>query len=860
MKWLSDQEELSLNNCDREPIHIPDQIQTFGTVLATDGELNEVYFVGANSEEFLGATPKTLFEQLLSVHLDESLLHSVRNTLTTSGTVHQRVRVGIFDVNNTPREIFVHRNDDGLPVIEFEKYSKGPESHIAAPIDKTRQYLANAAQTKNLEQLLEFCVTALRELTGYDRVKAYRFAADGSGEVLAESLASGVPSMLGLRYPAWDVPKQARALQVVNPLRLLNNFDAEPIPLLSSGKGPEQLDLTFAHLRGISSIHVEYMKNMDVGGSMSLGLIVDEKLWGLLACHHMTPRLISSDVRIAAELFAQMISLMIKERLSLMRVEAAKDASQTRQLILAKADATKDLLNAFPSLSSHLGGLIGCDGFALLREDKLLTDGSTPSAAAIREIAEFDPKNEELVQSSDNLINSDFLLDLSAKSEVELHKTAGCVLIRASAAAPLQIMFFRDEVARTVKWAGKPEKIISEGPLGPRITPRGSFDAYLEEQSGRCEPWSDFDLASANEVQRLLAQLAQKADRHEAIRNKDLLSHQRQQDLMIAELNHRVKNILALIRSLSRQAKASSGSLESYALALEQRIAALAAAHDLAVSDSMKGVSLRNILKTELSPYLQDDSSQAILSGPLVGLRADVAPMIALVFHEVISNAAKYGSLSAQDGVVQARWKLDDSKGLAFDWRELGGPAVVEPARHGFGRSLIERAIPYEFDGQAKLNFEPSGLHFSFILPAENLVELEDESSVILSKAHHDQSKPIAGKRVLLLEDNIVLAMDMQASLQRLGASEILDASSTDDALKLVEKQEFDLAVLDMNLRGKVEFDVAVALQERKTPFVFVTGYGSQFDIPKSLEKARILTKPIDEGTLSHALKEALGQ
>ena len=164
-----------------------------------------------------------------------------------------------------------------------------------------------------------------------------------------------------------------------------------------------------------------------------------------------------------------------------------------------------------------------------------------------------------------------------------------------------------------------------------------------------------------------------KSEREQLSRHKELVSHQRQQDLLIAELNHRVKNILALIRSLSRQAKDSSASLESYALALEQRIAALAAAHDLAVSDSMRGVSLRGILETELGPYIREDEAQAILSGPVVGLRADVAPMIALVIHEIVSNAAKYGALSTPEGIVQARWEQSD-QGLSFHWRELGGP------------------------------------------------------------------------------------------------------------------------------------------------------------------------------------------
>ena len=364
-------------------------------------------------------------------------------------------------------------------------------------------------------------------------------------------------------------------------------------------------------------------------------------------------------------------------------------------------------------------------------------------------------------------------------------------------------------------------------------------------------------MTAAREIQVMLTQITAKAEKEQLSRHKDMVSHQRQQDLMIAELNHRVKNILALIRSLSRQAKQSSASLESYALALEQRIAALAAAHDLAVSDSMRGVSLRGILDTELGPYVASDASQVMLSGPTVGLRADVAPMIALVFHEIVSNAAKYGALSTGEGIVQAKWSVDDEH-LRFSWRELGGPPVEPPKRHGFGRSLIERAIPYEFDGQVSLDYDPGGLRFAFELPVRHLVDLEDETTPALAPQVSEIKRIASGRAVLLVEDNVVLAMDMVESITRLGAERVETAATIADGLRAVETDPYDFAVLDMNLRGEVAFDLALTLRAKKVPFVFVTGYGSKIDVPPDLRDVPILTKPVDDGTLSRGIEGIL--
>ncbi len=844
---------LALDKCDREPIHRPGCIQPFGALLVTPIDLSSVDFVSDNTADILGMVPDSIIGKPLSDLLNEQTLHDIRNMLTLSTSRTQRERVGTTQVAQRMIEVFAHRNAADLAVIELEPLDLSDQNGEKAPIDRMRLILAQAAQQSDINKFMHVCVHGIRSLTGYDRVKAYRFASNGDGEIIAEARSPEVDSFLGLRYPAWDIPTQARALQIRNPIRMLSNVRQSPVALIGRVDDPDMLDLGLAHLRGVSAIHVEYLKNMGVSATMSIALVVDGKLWGMFACHHMSPLVLRSDTRIAVELFGQMISLAIQQKLEVHATQARARAEKARRTILADTNATSDLLYAFPTFGPTLQSVIPSDGLAVMRDGKIQSIGSVPSEEALKAIAQQYSADDNIIEGVESLAASDW-----AKGQ-DLRDSAGCLQICCAATAPLQILFFRDEKTRNITWAGRPEKDIQPDDGGWKLSPRASFASYLEQQRDHAEPWSADDLEAAKELQRLLTQISSKDERAQMQRHNDLVAHQRQQELMIAELNHRVKNILALIRSLSRQAKASSDSLESYAQALEQRIAALSTAHDLAVSNTMQGVSLRGMLETELTPYLADNRAQVIIAGPVIGLRADVAPMIALVLHEVVTNATKYGALSTADGIVKISWSLE-GESLSFSWREIGGPKVTPPTRHGFGRSLIEKTVPYEFDGTTELDFPPEGVTLTFTLPAVTLVDIQKDAGVQVAPSIGVVKKVASGRHALMVEDNIVLAMDMVESLSRLGASPIDSAATAEEAMRLAQRNTYDFAVLDMNLRGSVSFDVAEYLKERAVPFIFVTGYGSSIDMPETLRDVKILTKPLDDGTLSANLEIILNK
>lgn len=309
-------------------------------------------------------------------------------------------------------------------------------------------------------------------------------------------------------------------------------------------------------------------------------------------------------------------------------------------------------------------------------------------------------------ETSDNIVSCESLQELNFQDDA----CAGALALRLHQESQDLVIFFREEAKVSVTWAGAPEKDIIEEDDGPRLKPRGSFAAYKEAVNGKCQPWEKHTLLSANEIRLSLA----KADA--ALFRRLSRKEERQRSIYIAELNHRVRNTLALIRSISRRSQESSNSLESYARALEHRITALAVAHDLATNQFTSGVNIRTVFETEAKPFVSNDKQQLFISGEPYLMKADVAPIFALVVHELMTNCVKHGSLSVPDGSVHIN--IESHKGkIKIHWSEKGGPAVEIPAKQGFGLGLIEQAIPYELEGESTVEFHPDGLSVTLWFP-----------------------------------------------------------------------------------------------------------------------------------------------
>jgi two-component sensor histidine kinase/CheY-like chemotaxis protein len=392
-----------------------------------------------------------------------------------------------------------------------------------------------------------------------------------------------------------------------------------------------------------------------------------------------------------------------------------------------------------------------------------------------------------------------------------------------------------------VKWAGAPYKVYDEGPKGPRLTPRKSFELWQQTVAGQSKPWSAADIRIAESLRvTLLEVILQLSD----LAARERRGAQERQDLMIAELNHRVRNILSLVRALVAQSKDTAASVEEFASVLGGRIQALARAHDQITNLNWAPVALRMLVESEAGAYLGARADRVKIAGPDVALVPKAFATLALVVHEMMTNSAKYGALADSTGQVEVVWRLDPASSLVIDWKESGGPPVQPPSRRGFGTTIIERSVPFDLKGDAEIRFDLLGVQATFVIPA-NYVQLMPSITGAEMRIEEQQS---TARRIsdtaLIVEDNLIIAMAAEVILLDLGARHVDTAASVDQALRSIERTKPNFALLDLNLGSESSIKVAQKLTEIGVPFIFATGYGERAPIPVELAAAPVIQKP----------------
>lgn len=857
MTGVSGDFTVNLSNCDREPIHQLGAIQSFGFLIALSTDWL-VKRASANVPEWLGVSAEALLGAPATDILTEAAIHALRNRLTLLRGEDSLER--LFDVpalRNHPGhfDLALHMTGDTI-VVEIEPCTADSTSDAASTI---RAMMGRLDEKTSLPDFFREGARQVRALTGFDRVMVYRFEADGSGVVVAEAARSGIGSFLDLRYPASDIPVQARALYVRNPFRIIADVNAAPVPIVPQrDETGAPLDLSISVLRSVSPIHIEYLKNMGVAASMSISIIVEGRLWGLFACHHYGgARCPGFERRSIAELFGQMFALKLesRERKAMSAYEAAARATSDRLLAAVAGDA--GLLDDPEWLGGRLREVVPCDGIAIWIDGKVAFSGTTPPpeqfAAIVRRLN---------AMAAGRVFATDHLSDVLPHAIDFAETGAGLLAIPISRSPRDYVLLFRQELVRSVTWAGDPHKPAQLGPNGPRLTPRKSFEAWSQEVRGRSAPFTEPELRVAEMLRASLIEIV--------LRLSDDAQEERRraserQELLIAELNHRVRNILGLIRGLVRQSRAPGIDAAAYIGLLEGRIEALARAHDQITEDNWSPAPLGRLLRTEAAAYLGERSGRLEQDGPLVLLRPTAFSTMALVFHELMTNSAKYGALS-DSGTVAVRWWLDEMGDCRIEWRERGGPAVQPPSRQGFGTTIIQRSVPYDLGGTAAVRYPLTGLEAEFCIPARHVVL----DSAAAARAHAQAAEmqqaesgaaggdAVLRGPVLLVEDSLIIAMDAEDILARLGACRVATAASVAAALDELDAEQFEVAVLDVNLGPETSLPVADALRRAGVPFVFATGYGEQLALPEEHAGTPVLQKPYTALNMSRVLEDLL--
>ncbi len=490
--------------------------------------------------------------------------------------------------------------------------------------------------------------------------------------------------------------------------------------------------------------------------------------------------------------------------------------------------------------------MIACDGIAIWSDGEIKLSGETPTESEVQDLVKFINRT-----SPGRICASSEIGKVYAAGESFRDRAAGFLAIPISRAPRDCLIFFRREILRHVSWAGHGAKVYTVGPHGPRLTPRKSFELWQEVVHGQSSPWSAADLQIAEGLRiTLLEVILQLAD----LAARERKGAQERQELMIAELNHRVRNILSLVRGLVAQSKDSAQSTEEFASVLGGRIQALARAHDQITSLNWAPVALKSLVESEAGAYLGARADRIKMGGPEVALDPKAFATLALVVHEMMTNSAKYGALADSTGQVEIVWTIDRSAGLVIDWKESGGPPVQPPSRRGFGTTIIERSIPFDLKGDAELRFDLLGVNARFVIPA-NYVDMVTSISGIATKVEAKQPEPtrLSGT-ALIVEDNLIIAMSAEVILLELGARHVETAASVNQALKAIERAVPGFALLDLNLGSENSIPVANRLAQLKVPFVFATGYGERAPIPENLAFAPVIQKPYTRDVVEAAL------
>ncbi len=843
-----DRSKVDLTNCDREPIHIPGSIQPHGAIVVLDEETGLVTFVSENVDDFLGSTNREYIGTELADVVGSKVAHDLGNAVARAGSSHiaglvLKAQLGEGDKK---ADITIHRHG-GRTFVEFEKPASPEDTEVALHL--TQSLVKRVDGHKEFDPLFRTTARLVRAMLGYDRVMVYRFLHNGAGRVVAEAKDPSLKSFLGQHFPVSDIPVQARKLYVQNWVRVIGDANFVPVPLsprIAEGEAP--VDLSHAHLRSVSPIHCEYLRNMGVAASMSVSIVVDGELWGLISCHHNSPKWLSIPLRIATELFAQYFSLHVASIEHRDQKAAAISTRSRLDTIIAEVKAEESVDTVLKSRLKDFSTLIASDGAGLWSKGEWASHGVSPSEQAIPSLMELISE-----KAGRSIWDTQDLVAETGNDKEFGTRVAGMLAIPISVSSSDFLVFFRSEEAHQIEWAGEPTKaeVATEG--GMRLTPRGSFETWREDVRHKSVPWTDADLVVADSIRGYVRDVMlshNDATQEQREKNED------QRKLLNSELNHRVKNILSLVKSIATQTGANSVSVDDYAKSFEGRLRALSYAHDQSFAGS-DGGELRTLIEAEADMHrFSKMKDRIVITGAPVGLTERAFGVFALLLHEMMTNAAKYGSLSVPAGKLEVSWTRTDDGSCKIEWAESGGPEVVKPTRKGFGSNLIEKTVAHDLGGTVDLEFANAGLRATFVLPARHLHAPKRPVSAEAATLE-DEKQPIDGLRVLLVEDQSLIAMDTEELLRSLGAAEVTVVATVDAALLSIEHKRPQCAVLDLNLGDTTSEDVAAELQRLSIPYVFATGYRDGVNIPEGYSTIPVVRKPVARGALSAALSHA---
>ena len=521
---------IDLSSCELEPIHIPGSIQPFGSLVAFKEGSGRLSWW---SEDVLG-------HPLMPRRLDDVVALGVDGLFRGAPLSKPAI---VPDRDGRKWRLASHRHEGNL-IVEIEPWVEESTESLRALQAGITDLVSGLQEAPSVAALCEAGARKLREITHYDRVMIYRFHADAHGEVIAEARDPSLRPFLGLHYPASDIPAQARALFIASWLRMIADVHYQPRTLLAASASLGPLDLGRTLMRGVSPIHLEYLRNMEVRASLTVSIIHRGKLWGLIACHHCVgPKAPAPEVRSACELAGKVISSLLAIKRDEETASLRENAKEKKKLLVARMAADDDLTQALLGGVPSVLDLLAAAGVAaaVYHDTQWKLIGNTPRLEQVRALAAW-----LQAESRHEVFHTDCLGSLYPPAQAYADVASGLLSLAIPGGEGNFVLWFRPEQDKTVSWGGNPDEPAFDN--AGQLHPRHSFAAWTQLVKGTSPPWQEWELEVAQELRTaiLAADLRLQFSREQHARLDAEAANQAKQDLM-AVVSHDLKNPLNAI-------------------------------------------------------------------------------------------------------------------------------------------------------------------------------------------------------------------------------------------------------------------------------------------------------------------------
>ena len=839
-------EEVNLTNCDREAIHLLGHIQPHGILIVILEADLKIVQISENTISFFNIPASSLIDQPLQKLFPQSQIDILVPLLLQENLELVNPIKLTAQINNKKHlfECVVHRSD-GLLILEVEPLLKDSNS------DLDFYHLAKASALKirksnDFLEMSDLLVKEIQKITQYDRVLLYRFEPNQSGVIVAEAISCHKDQLLepflGLHYPASDVPAQARKLYYNNWLRLIVDLNCQPVSLIPANNPitNDPLDLSFSVLRSVSPIHIKYLNNMGISASLSISLINAQKLWGIIVCHHYSPKYVNYETRKICEFLGQIMSVEIvnKHEKSLQKVKSVQ--IKLKQNILAD---NQILSQALLQDRENLLNLVNAQGVVISFGDQISKIGEVPDQESISKLIEWLRTNNSQDIVCTNCL-SELYPDANSIKEQASGLLAISILLNYTA---YHIIWFRPEVIQTVSWAGDPNKpmqIEADGSMS--LSPRRSFELWKETVRKKSLFWEQVEIESALELrgtlmlvaldfsQQALKQESNRADVANRAKSEFLarMSHELRTPLnailgctqlmnrdtaLTSELDEYVhiisdssEHLLSLIDDILEVSKIEAGQITLEETGFDFHLFL----HSILEMQQIRAQSKKIQLTCEISPDLPQyiNADERKLRQILLNLLGN-----AIKFTDegsVILRASLFNTdLSSATSII--RFEIEDT-GQGIDAEDLDKlfQAFIQTAsgkkiQEGTGIGL---AISQKFANcmGGSITATPNlgkGITFKLDIPVRRLASIDSKgkqkinlsptSSVIVKKERNEnQAKSL---RILLAEDNPFNQMIALKLLAKLGYQADCALNGV-EVLKSIEQKSYDLILMDLQM------------------------------------------------------------